>query len=98
MSKGFLLLMRLKILLHLSLTTRRCPCGLRRRHFYRDGDTVTFNYFVVNFVILPNYRMINYDSIFILSSGVTCNWCIQLDAPQSLAFNHCRPLSLGPIW
>ena len=29
--------------------------------------------------------MINYDSIFNLSSGVTCNWCIQLDALQSLA-------------
>ena len=38
------------------------------------------------FVILPNYRMINYDyNMFNLSSGVTCNWCIQLDAPQSLA-------------
>ena len=37
------------------------------------------------FVILPNYRMINYDTIFNLSSGVTCNWCIQLDALQSLA-------------
>ena len=29
--------------------------------------------------------MINYDSIFNLSSGVTCNWCIQLDALQSIA-------------
>ena len=48
----------------------------------------TFNYlFIVKCVILPNYRMINYDSIFILSSGVTCNWCIQLDALQSLALN-----------
>ena len=28
--------------------------------------------------------MINYDYIFNLSSGVTCNWCIQLDAPHSL--------------
>ena len=26
---------------------------------------------------MPNYRMINYDSIFNLSSGVICNWCIQ---------------------
>ena len=31
---------------------------------------------IVKFVILPNYRMINYYSIFNLSSGVTCNWCI----------------------
>ena len=31
--------------------------------------------------------MINYDSIFNLSSGVTCNWCIQLDALESLALN-----------
>ena len=29
--------------------------------------------------------MINYDSMFNFSSGVTCNWCIQIDAPQSLA-------------
>ena len=36
---------------------------------------------------LPNYRTINYDSIFNLSSGVTCNWCIQLDAPQIIALN-----------
>ena len=29
--------------------------------------------------------MINYDSMCNLSSGVICNWCIQLDAPQSIA-------------
>ena len=45
---------------------------------------------IVNFVILPNYSMINYDSIFNLSSGVICNWCIQLDAPQSLALSIIR--------
>ena len=33
----------------------------------------------------PNYCMINDDSIFNLSSGVTCNWCVQMDAPRSLA-------------
>ena len=37
----------------------------------------------------PNYRTINYDSIFNLSSGVTCNWCIQLDAPQIITLNPC---------
>ena len=45
---------------------------------------------IVNFVILPDYSMINYDSIFNLSSGVICNWCIQLDAPQSLALSNIR--------
>ena len=29
--------------------------------------------------------MINYDSIFNLSSGVICNWCIQQDGAQSIA-------------
>ena len=29
--------------------------------------------------------MINYDSVFNLSSDVTCNWCIHLDALQSIA-------------
>ena len=29
--------------------------------------------------------MINYDSVFNLSSDVTCNWGIQLDALQSMA-------------
>ena len=42
-------------------------------------------FLIVIFVILPNYRMVNYDSIFNLSSGVRCNWCIQLDARLSLA-------------
>ena len=32
--------------------------------------------------------MINYDVILNLSSGVTYNWCIQLDAPQSLALRY----------
>ena len=32
--------------------------------------------------------MIHCDSIFNLSSGVTCNWCIQMDAPQSLALRQ----------
>ncbi len=34
-----------KILLHMSLTTRRCPCSLSDLIFCRYGDTVTFNYF-----------------------------------------------------
>ena len=38
--------------------------------------------------------MVNYDSVFNLSSGVTCNWCIQLDARQSLALNLERKLFL----
>ncbi len=29
--------------------------------------------------------MVNCDSMFNLSSGVTCNWCIQLNALQSKA-------------
>ena len=32
--------------------------------------------------------MINYDYIFNLSRGVTCNWCIQLDALESIALMH----------
>ena len=31
--------------------------------------------------------MINYDSTFNLSSGVTCNWCIQLDALQIITLS-----------
>ena len=42
-------------------------------------------FLIVNVVILHNYRMVNYDSIFNLSSGVTCNCCIKPDARQSLA-------------
>ena len=45
--------------------------------FGTNGDTATFINFNCNFFILPNYRMINYDYIFnLLSSGVTCSWCI----------------------
>ena len=32
--------------------------------------------------------MINYDSICNLSSGVMCNWCIQLDARQIITLTH----------
>ena len=52
-----------------------------RRHFDIE---MAIQFLVVNLVNLPNYRMIKYNFIFNLSSGVTCNWCIQLDAPQSL--------------
>ncbi len=61
--------------------------------YYRNGDSVTFIIFNRPFsYILPNYRMVNYDSIFNLSSGVTCNWCIQLGARQSVAL-----MALGTV-
>ena len=35
--------------------------------------------------LMPNYLMINYYSMFNLSRGVTCNWCIKLDAVEIIA-------------
>ena len=55
------------------------PMPPQRRHFCIEMELrlhlIICNRQVCN-VILPNYRMINYYSIFNLSSGVTCNWCI----------------------
>ena len=50
------------------------PMPPQRRHFCIEMALQIF--VIVKFVILPNYGMINYYSIFNLSSGVTCNWCI----------------------
>ena len=38
--------------------------------------------------------MKNYDSIFNLSSGVTCNLCIRLDAHQSLALTRFNRIAI----
>ena len=64
-----------KLLVHMSFTTRRCQCKPQRRHFCIEM-ALQLHLIIFKFVILPNYRMINYYSIFNLSSGVTCNWCI----------------------
>ena len=42
---------------------------------------------IVSFYILPNYCMVNSDSIFNLSNGVTSNWCIKLDTKFMLALS-----------
>ena len=53
------------------------PMPPQRRHFCIEmALRLHLLFVIVKFVILPNYRMINYYSIFNLSSGVTCNWCI----------------------
>ena len=46
------------------------PMPPQRHHFFIE---MALRFLFVKFVILPNYRMINYYSIFNLSSGVTCN-------------------------
>ena len=51
------------------------PMQPQRRYFCIEM-ALQLHLIIVKFVILPNYRMINYYSIFDLSSGVTCNWCI----------------------
>ena len=50
-------------------------CSISRKEVHRTAGQVGI-VAVCKFVILPNYRMINYYSIFTLSSGVTCYWCI----------------------
>ena len=91
MSKGFSLLTRLRRDAPKDFITpvthhAELPMQPSRRHFVTEiAIQLHLSILVVNLVILPNYRMINYDSMFNLSSGVTCNWCIQLDATQTLA-------------
>ena len=61
------------------ITHAALPMPPQRRHFFVQiaiGLLLHLLISIVNFFILPNYRMINLDSIFNLSSGVTCNWCI----------------------
>ncbi len=65
-----------KILLHVTDHTA-LPMQPQRRHFFVQMAILL--HLIISIVIsfiLPNYRMINYYSIFNLSSGVACNWCI----------------------
>ena len=66
-------------ILHITHVTQHAalPMQPQRRHFFVQMAILLHLLISIEFFfILPNYRMINYDSIFNLSSGVTCNWCI----------------------
>ena len=52
------------------------PMPPQRRHFCIEMALRLHLIICNRQVILPNYRMINYYSIFNLSSGGTYNWCI----------------------